>query len=122
MTITPYTHSLHFDSMSAWYQARGLSRVSPHLLPETGYVVGDCVAGFIFKTDASLYLIEAFISDPFTHPTVRDEAIAILIEALLSHVPPGSKVMALSNHSKMKARATAQGFAPSTITLLEKDT
>lgn len=122
MTLSPYSHSQHAELLSSWYQARGMSVVPQHLLPAIGYVVGDCVAGFLYRTDSSLYVIEGFISDPFTHPTEREEGIGLLIDALLTHIPPGSKVLALSNHSKMQARATALGFHASPIQILEKDT
>lgn len=52
--------------------------------PETGFIVDDIVAYFLYKTDSSVCWLENMISKPNCDPILRDHALDLLIDAALA--------------------------------------
>lgn len=80
----------YFDVMKSWWHLRDKPSPDIHFLPPTGVMVwfGDLplCAGFLFKTDANIAIINHLVSNPAipgVKKWVRSEAIDFLIETLI---------------------------------------
>lgn len=50
--------------------------------PETGFIVDDVCAGFLYKTDSSICFIDGYISNPKTDKRVRKAALDMVTEKI----------------------------------------
>lgn len=69
MKFELFTYNKHdFSLIEGWWKARGFPPADPDLLPPTGFIVtGDSVpicAGFLFKTDAKIAILNHVVSTP----------------------------------------------------------
>lgn len=69
--IVRWKPKLHYKAIASWYHARDMEAPALHQLPELGFIVDDRVAGFIYRTDSSVALIDGVISNPYTLPAAR---------------------------------------------------
>ena len=83
-------------------------------LPENGYLVQGLAAGFLYKTDCDIALIENFISNPDSPWADRQAALDAVTLALVACAKSNGfrHVMALTTSQAIYARATRLGFSP----------
>ena len=72
-----------YAQVAQWWEAQDFAPIAPECLPETGYIVNDCVAGFMYKTDSKFAWIEWIVSDPESNPLVRRASVPILVDTLV---------------------------------------
>lgn len=80
--IVRYKPKEHYKAVASWYHARGLEAPTPDKLPETGFIVDGIVAGWLYRTDSSVALIDGVISNPATLPGRRRLALKRLAAVL----------------------------------------
>lgn len=106
-----------FSLIEGWWKARGFPPANPEFLPPTGFIVtGDSVpicAGFLFKTDAKIAILNHVVSsptpiDPMDYNTAMNHLIAKMIhEARAS----GFKILsAACNIERLGKRYESNGF------------
>ncbi|GHG84957.1 hypothetical protein [Comamonas sp. JC664] len=81
MTLEPYVPELHFEHIKAWLQSWD-EIVTPDGLPQTGFVVPGKAAGFLYRTDSSLALIENLVAAPGLSKEERNEAVDLVVAAI----------------------------------------
>lgn len=79
----PYQENSHYEMISLWYKDHGLLPVDSLLFPEIGYVVPGVAAGFLYKTDSKLGIIENIISNKRSEKNERDRSLNAIVENLI---------------------------------------
>ena len=81
MNHEKWNRSAHWDLVEGWARARGLAGLgAADQYPQHGWVVDDCVAGFLFRTDArALAWFGSVIADPGVEKSRRHAAIRELV-------------------------------------------
>lgn len=80
--IRRYNHIMDYKKISEWWNKRDSDPIPSNLLPAIGYIVDECCAGWLYKTDSDFCLIEWIVSDPSSDKIERDEALDVLIDTL----------------------------------------
>ncbi|AEI68032.1 hypothetical protein [Corallococcus macrosporus] len=81
MTPVPYVPELHFEHIKSWLQHWD-EVVTPDGLPQTGYVIPGKAAGFLYRTDSSLAMIENLVAAPGLSKEERNEAVDLIVAAI----------------------------------------
>lgn len=107
---TPYDKA----ELDQWWEAHNMAPIPEGLLPETGYLVQGVAAGFLYRTDSGVALVENFISNPASAWGVRQEALDAITLALVHHAQAGgfSCLIALTTSQAIHDRAVRLGFRP----------
>ncbi len=77
-----YNEAEHYDLIKKWWQDHNWLPIDKNILPKTGLIVNDCVAGFLYQTDSSLAWVEWIVSDKNSDKKLRKESLYILINEL----------------------------------------
>ena len=118
MQIDKYTHEKYFEIIRGWWRKRERSIPDKDHFPPTGFMVSDVdgrniVAGFLFKTDANIAIMDFIISDPEPMtPSVRDKAVNFLLSTLVKEAYEGGfkLVTAATNLPRLGVRYERMGF------------
>jgi hypothetical protein len=73
-----------YPIMEKWYTDRGLIPPMHQILPSLGYIVDECVMGFVYKTDSCLGLIDGIISNPQSNIRKRVNSLSLLYFILIN--------------------------------------
>lgn len=111
----------HFKILKEWWLERGAEVPFKEFFPKTGFIIsGDngvrICAGFLFKTDGNIAIINHIVSNPLPmEKKVRDQAMDLIIEALVSEAMSCDfkLVTAASNVEKLNERYEKHGFIKS---------
>jgi hypothetical protein len=113
--IQAYCPKRHYPTVALWEEEHGLSPTPPDLFPKIGFFVPSTCAGFLYQTDSNVALIEGLITSPLSDPERRDEALDIVVEALLEEAKKlgYSVVYGFTSVSAVSRRALRLGFEKS---------
>lgn len=92
----------HLAELNRWYAARDLPAVMSGVLPHVGYIAPGLAAGFLYRTDSELALLDGFISNPEAPLLDRGRAISRVLEALVEEVPAGAGVSHLIGLTRVR--------------------
>lgn len=81
MTPIPYVPELHFAQVQEWLQFWN-DAVTPETLPQTGFIIPGKAAGFLYRTDSSLAMIETLVAAPGLSKEERSEAVDLVVAAI----------------------------------------
>lgn len=81
MTPIPYEPALHFDQVSVWMQHRN-QLITPDALPKSGFIIPGKAAGFLYRTDSSMAMIENLVAAPGLGREERDQAVDDIVLAI----------------------------------------
>ncbi len=100
--------------INAWYIGHGQGPVSTEGLPPTGFIVDDVGAGFMYKTDAKLGILEFWVSNPKATSDERHRAFtAVGNELLKDAIKSGiARIWCLSSQPDIVERAKEWEFKP----------
>ncbi len=100
-----------FEQISEWLIERGQKVFHPNVLPQTGFIVDQVAAIFVYETDSDMCYLENLVANPFINQEAKDYAITELIEAAFAHASNnGFKfILAVTDHPKVIERALAVG-------------
>lgn len=104
----------HLAELGRWYVARGLPAPTSGVLPRVGYIVPGLAAGFLYRTDSEIALLDGFVSNPEAPPLDRGRAISRVLEALIAEVSTGagvSHLVGLTRVRGMERLVERAGFA-----------
>lgn len=101
-----------YPLISSWWKARNWPAVPQEVLSTMGLIIEPYCFGFIYSSDSKIAWLEFLCSNPATDSKERNEAMDILIEALVDLAKQqGFKfVFTSSVDTKLIDRLTKRGF------------
>ena len=72
----------NYGMLVEWWKGYSWPSVPYNMLPKTGIIVNDTVAGFIYSTDSEMCSMEWIIGNPSADKKQRKECTIILIDTL----------------------------------------
>lgn len=82
MKITQFNYRQHAEQVEAWGAKHRFPLPSKDFLPETGILVEDIAAGFIYLSNSKISWIEWVFSNPEKSVEERREALDFLMDTL----------------------------------------
>lgn len=73
--------------VGGWYRARGLRAPLAAMYPGTGMIEPGVAAGFLYRTDGALNLIEGVVTNPAASKRAAVRAVGAIVEALVTAAP-----------------------------------
>lgn len=110
--------------ISSWYTARGLSSPPKAALPSIGFIVPGVAAGYLYRTDSSLALIEGYVTNPRASSEDRNRGLEALTEHLLesARLDGFTHILVLTEDVSIQTRAITWNFNKKGIkTLMVKE-
>jgi hypothetical protein len=100
------------ETINSWHRGWDIPEMLKCTLPECGFIVEGVAAGFIYLTDASMCLLEGFITNPSLLHEERDSALDAITNRLLLYAREKEKilVMAYTTRPEIGERAKRHGF------------
>lgn len=71
-----------YSEIKNWWIAHKWQPIPVEFLPKTGYIIPNYCAGFLYKTDSKIAIMEFIISNPLTDKDKRSVALDLLINSL----------------------------------------
>jgi hypothetical protein len=111
MEARRYTEADH-ATLAQWWAAQSWPTIPETMLPKTGFIVDGICAGFLYRTDSSMTILEWIVANPNSDKIQRRQALDLVIAALLDEAKRGgsSAVFTSCNHKGLLARYEAHGF------------
>jgi len=85
MRLREVNLSKDYSMLCSWWSKHGWASIDPSWLPATGLIVendvGPVCAGFIYRTDSSLFVFEYVVSNPDMDSGIRSLALDQLISS-----------------------------------------
>jgi len=81
MTPIPYDPALHYAQFESWLKVRDDS-MPPESLPQTGFIIPGKAAGFLYRTDSCIAMIENLVAAPGLSKEERSEAVDLVVKAI----------------------------------------
>lgn len=85
--VIPF-NKLHYPRICEWWAAHGWPALPFDALPKTGAVAlhedRPIAAGFLYKTDSTIAVMEFLIADPASDKIVRGEALDNIVQSLVA--------------------------------------
>lgn len=104
----------HYKAIASWYHARGMEAPSIDRLPELGFIVDNRVAGWLYRTDSTVAMIDAVISNPHTLPSARRQSLkklaGVLVDTAIALGYPD--IIFTSKHPTIQKLGMEMGFRP----------
>lgn len=99
--------------LNRWYEKRRLSAVPGTMLPKLGLFAPGVAAGFLYRTDSSVALIDGLVTNPVAPLRVRREAVAAIVDGLRSLAKERgvSHLVAMTERRSTRRVAERAGFA-----------
>jgi hypothetical protein len=72
-----------YTQIYGWYEKRSLESIPPNFLPEIGFIVDGVGAGFLYKTDSLVCIIDSAITNPDSDKEIRKNMILKLADRLV---------------------------------------
>jgi hypothetical protein len=112
----------HYPTLVRWYEGQGQKPPPVEALPQSGFVVPGAVAGFLYRTDSCVAVVEGLIANPEIDLAARRRGLDLLSHALIDEARKlGFKTMTASTtFDAVIQRALAFGFIrlPGSYTVL----
>lgn len=111
VNVIPFDLSVHGPMLDSWTGARGIA-VPHRLLPKGGRIVEDVAAGFMYRTDSPVAILEPIVANPDAPADLRDVAIDRILGALFDMLRTDGyeMVWAWSAHPAVVERCERLGF------------
>lgn len=117
--MRPYVPT-DYDEVASWYVAHGQVPPGESLLPPAGLIEPGVAAGFLYRTDSALCLIEGVIVNPAAGKREQAKALSEIIDGLLSQAR--GLAIGLCRTRGMARRAIRHGMrAAGSYQLLSKE-
>ena len=82
MIVEKFNFNFYLE-MSGWYMKRNLKPIPMDNIPNIGFIIKDICAGFLYKADGKMGLIENYISNPMALSSDRNEGLNRITEELI---------------------------------------
>ena len=103
---------IDYEDIKNWYESHGEKSPPRRFLPKNGYVVDGIAAGFLFRTDADLALVEGFISNKVANAKQKRSAFDMISHSLINRSKElgYDRVVAFSARKSTKRLCLRFGF------------
>lgn len=78
-----YFEEKDFEAIEFWFQQRHMNVPRRTSLPKTGWLVERVAAGFMYRTDSNVGILDVFITNPRAMPQERRAALKEISEKLI---------------------------------------
>lgn len=101
--------------LDGWWSAQGWPPVAIELLPQTGVIVDECAAGFLYKTDSRFALLELVVGDPAVDKERRQAAVDKVVDCLtfMAGEAGYTAIFATIRHPRLQKAYEKAGFVVS---------
>lgn len=101
-------------AVNAWYAARGRAGLPSDAVPQLGAIVPEVAAGFLYRTDSSVALLDSFITNPAARLLKRGRAVREIASVLidLARTQGCRRLVVLSASHGIGGVARSLGFGP----------
>lgn len=110
----------HYPIIAKWYTERGLPAPKMSTLSDTGFILDNRVAGWLYMTNSKLAMIEGIISNPQSIPSLRKTSLlrlcALLVDTALAL--GYTDIIGISEHPSVLEVGKKLGFKAKAYTLL----
>lgn len=102
-----------WPELGRWYRARGQG-LRPETLPKCGVMVPNLAAGFLYRTDSTVCLLDGYVTNPDAPSLPRARALREITTSLLTSAKlvGATYVMALCKSRGIERLAKRFGLAP----------
>lgn len=76
-------HKQDIEVVNEWYAGWNHPTLLPHMLPDVGFIVDEVCAGFLYKTDSSLCLLDAYVANREATKAAKQLGLDLVTNALL---------------------------------------
>lgn len=73
-----------YSEISKWWEARQFPLIPQAALPKYGVIVEGFCAGFLYRTDSSIAIMEWVVSNPESDKVMRNDAMNLLVKKLIN--------------------------------------
>jgi len=80
--VEPYQKAIHQEQIIEWYKQWNM-KGSLDLMPETGLIVPNICAIFLYETNSKVCFIDGFISNKEVSDEKRDKCLDLVVSSLL---------------------------------------
>lgn len=80
--VKEYTE-FDYEKVAVWFHRRGLPVPALQQFSDTGIIVGNVGAGFLYTTNSGVAIIDGYITNPEAPPISRGKAVRIITERLM---------------------------------------
>jgi hypothetical protein len=101
-----------YEKVANWWIDYGRPPVPARFLPDTGFIIDDLAACWVYKTNSIVVCLEPMIGNPNANKTLRGQAVNRLFETVVKYSKEigAEAVVALSAHPTLPAVAAQHGF------------
>lgn len=71
------------NALDSWLMARGEPLLGPEFLPEVGMIVPGVAAGFLYRAEGKMALLEHFVTNRTESRINREEAVSLIADSLV---------------------------------------
>lgn len=83
MNIRKIDLNKDYEILTNWLLLHNKPIINKELLSDSGFIIDDIVAGFLYKTNSAVCIVENFISNPISDKNDRRIAINTLFETII---------------------------------------
>jgi len=114
MNIRKYERS-DYPIVCEWWSMHKWPNIPASMLPSTGFIIDKVCAGFLYKTDSTIGILEFIISNPNSDVQIRSNGLNLLIETLVAEAKVNgmSAIFTSVNNNKLINRYKDLGFTES---------
>ncbi len=112
MNIKLFEKEKDYQTICSWWEKHNWPKIPLVMLPQTGYIIDNVCAGFLYQTDSNIAWLEFIISNPDITKENRSKALDILIDKL-SETARGlgfTTIFTSSNHPSLINKYENNGF------------
>lgn len=111
MEIRPFSQIRDYARVAGWWESAGFEPLAPDALPQYGFVVNDICAGWLYRTDSSMAVIEWIVADPESDKEQRSQALDALLDKLLETARGVgiTRIFTSANHPRLIERYERHG-------------
>lgn len=98
--------------VNAWYDGHGMPTLPPAAIPVQGIIEPGVAAGFLYRTDSGICLLEGFVSRPGCGPKARHAAVEAITDGLVeaAQIQGFRHAIAICRDTAIEKRAARHGF------------
>lgn len=103
-----------YKTLEKWWKSYSWPCIAPEYLPTTGLIIDDLCAGFLYKTDSSVAILEWIVGNREADRGARAQAIREVVQGLkeIAHRAGYTKVFTSAVHPNLISAYKELGFQP----------
>jgi hypothetical protein len=113
LPVERFVAASHYEMLAGWWRGHGQEPPPLEVLPKVGFVVPGYAAGFFYRTDSTVAIVEWLLANPDAETTQRSEALDRVCAAIIEEARAlGFKLLtATMTSAAVIRRAQAHGLS-----------